>query len=38
MILGPILNLLSYDDLDIRKSAERTNQLLLQIMDKVKND
>ena len=38
MILGPILNLISYEQMDIRISAERTSQLLLDIMEKVKND
>jgi vacuole morphology and inheritance protein 14 len=36
-ILEPILTIISTEDEDLRKLAVKTNNLLLQIMDKVKN-
>ncbi|CAD8103694.1 unnamed protein product [Paramecium sonneborni] len=36
-ILGPILILLSHEEEEIRKAAQKTNELLLKVMDRVKN-
>ncbi|CAD8081924.1 unnamed protein product [Paramecium primaurelia] len=36
-ILGPILILLSHEEEEIRKAAQKTNELLLKVMEKVKN-
>ena len=37
LILEPVLALLSHEDEEIKKMAEKTNKLLYNIMDKVKN-
>ncbi|CAK95056.1 unnamed protein product (macronuclear) [Paramecium tetraurelia] len=36
-ILGPILILLSHEEEEIRKAAQKTNELLLKVMDRIKN-
>ncbi|CAD8132656.1 unnamed protein product [Paramecium pentaurelia] len=36
-ILGPILILLSHEEEEIRKAAQKTNELLLKVMERVKN-